>query len=186
MLRNRVTWPNCCEHTVVVASWTLQDVKEELGFTAARRWCASLSSRCRFPTFIGEKRLRDRMRALGTVLKVPSCRVRVLTLCFRRSDNRGLHKSRYIDLVGIEVMPDDLPEPPAGNRRQGGPSRDIDHRVDAVLSSSLRRGQQRISHHIAAPSCVRARRTPRPQRENEEAAHRTETSRPETSRKGRK
>jgi hypothetical protein len=53
MLRNRVTWPNSCEHTVVVLSWTLQDVKEEPSFTAARRWCALPSSCCRFPTFLG-------------------------------------------------------------------------------------------------------------------------------------
>jgi hypothetical protein len=166
MLRNRVIWPNCYEHTVVVASWTLQDVKEEPSFTAARRWCAFQGSHCRFPKFIGKKRLRDRMRALGTVLKVPACRVQVLTLCFRRSENRGLHKSGYIDLVGIEVMPDDLPEPPAGNRRRRGAQQGYrsQSRCRPQLESEVRTTTHQ-SPHCSAFLCSREESPPPPTRD---------------------
>jgi len=133
-----VIWPNCYEHTVVVASWTLQDVKEELSFTAARRWCAFQGSHCRFPKFIGKKRLRDRMRALGTVLKVPSCRVQVLR---STSDDRttGDCTSRVtLTLSGSRKCPTIFRNRRLETEDEGGPSRDIDHRVVAVLSSSLR------------------------------------------------
>ena len=186
MLRNRVTWPNCYEHTAVVASWTVQVVKEELSFTAARRWCASLGSRCRFPTFIGKRRLRDRMRALGTVLKVPSCRVQVLTVCFRRSDNRGLHKSGYIDVVGIEVMPDDLPEPPAGNRRRRGAQQGYrsQSRCRPQLESEVRTATHQ-SPHCSAFLCSREESPPPPTRERGSSSPHRHIQR-EASRKGSK
>jgi hypothetical protein len=78
------------------------------------------------------------MRALGTVLNVPLCREQVLTLCFRRSDNQDCTSGLgNINLVGIEVMPDDVPEPPAGLRRRKGSQREIDLGIDVMFNLRL-------------------------------------------------